>query len=86
MGIQKRCNVAAEDFSHLLHTIHLPPPVQISDDCWKLVRALLAVDPALRPSLSDIATHPWVAASTPAELLRVNDDLLSQARDAPAAA
>ena len=47
-----------------------------------LVHTLLAVDPALRPSLAVIGAHPWVRAGTPPELLRLNDELLSQARDA----
>ena len=64
-------------------TAHIIAAVpQVSEQCWTLVRALLAVDPALRPSLAAIAAHPWVRAGTSPELLRLNDELLSQARDA----
>lgn len=53
---------------------------QVSQECWGLLLGMLAMEPALRPSLAQIAAHPWVCAGAPRELLRLNSELLSEAR------
>ena len=68
--------------SSLIITGHMPR--QVSDKCYALVLSMLALDPAMRPSLGQIAAHQWVRAGMPQDLLHLNDDLLSEACSSPA--
>ncbi len=41
------------------------PGVFVSEDVWQLMRACLAADPAARPSMSDLLSHPWFLMDLP---------------------
>ncbi|CAI5495611.1 unnamed protein product [Closterium sp. Naga37s-1] len=53
----------------------------VSDEAKQLVRALLSVDPAARPSACDLLSHPWLTAHMPAAA-----SAAKAARDAASAA
>ncbi|KAL4422752.1 hypothetical protein ABPG75_008949 [Micractinium tetrahymenae] len=51
-------NIAAGTFRHI--------PRDVSPACADLIRSMLVVDPAARPSLDAILAHPWLAAAAAA--------------------
>ncbi|CAI5524278.1 unnamed protein product [Closterium sp. Naga37s-1] len=53
----------------------------VSDEAKQLVRSLLSVDPAARPSACDLLSHPWLTAHVPAAAAAAK-----AARDAASAA
>ena len=65
-GFCVTCNVLVTTFNATYFQFEIPS--YVNDEAANLISQILVKDPSLRPSLSDILSHPWIVNNAEASI------------------